>query len=362
MDPFEINPDITRAQTPPGRFYTDPEFFAMARDKIFLPSWQLVAGVKEQLTEARAAAPFTLLPGCLDEPLLLVKEEQERLRCLSNVCTHRGMLLVDRPGPVTRLRCGYHGRTFDLGGRMTNMPEFEQAVDFPGPADDLAAASLEQWGPLVFAGLVPRTGFDSWLAPVMERMSFMPLDEFDFDPNRSRDYEVAANWALYCENYLEGFHIPFVHPDLNQALDWRSYEVELQEYSSLQIGIAGGEGSVFELPPGHPDHGKRVAAYYWWLYPNLMLNFYPWGLSANIVEPRGTGRARVRFLSYVWREDLVDVGAGGPLDAVEKEDEAVVEAVQAGVKSRLYGRGRYSPTQEKGTHHFHRLLVDALFG
>jgi choline monooxygenase len=193
-------------------------------------------------------------------------------------------------------------------------------------------------------------------------MDFLPLDSFTFDATRSRDYDVAANWALYCENYLEGFHIPFVHPELNKALDWRAYEVELEGSSVLQIGIAAEGATVFDLPEDHPDSGKRIAAYYWWLFPNLMLNFYPWGLSANIVEPTGPQSCRVRFLSYVWRKDMLNEGAGGPLDAVEMEDEAVVEAVQSGVNARLYGRGRYSPTQEKGTHHFHLLLVDALFG
>jgi len=306
--------------------------------------------------------PFTLLPGCLDEPLLLVGDNRGRARCLSNVCTHRGMLLCREPRPVGPLRCGYHGRCFDLAGRMTSMPEFEGAVDFPTSADDLAATPLEKWGPLNFTSLDPAVDFATWLKPVRQRMDFLPLDKFVFDPGRSRDYQVHANWALYCENYLEGFHIPFVHPDLNKALDWKAYEVELHEGSSLQIGITGDGGPVFELPAGHPDAGRKVAAYYWWLFPNLMLNFYPWGLSANIVEPRGPSASHVRFLSYVWREDLLDTGAGGPLDAVEREDEAVVEAVQVGVGSRLYDRGRYSPAQEKGTHHFHRLLVSALFG
>ena len=362
MKRFDINPDITRAQTPPGSFYGVPEFHAAAADRVFTTSWQLLAEAGELDAEPGAVHPFILLPGCLDEPLLLVREDGDERRCLSNVCTHRGMLLADKPGIRQRLRCGYHGRTFDLAGRMTGMPEFEEAFDFPGPADHLRSLDLKQWGPLTFTGLAPDQAFETWLEPVRDRMGFLPLEAFTFDPARSRDYEVSANWALYCENYLEGFHIPFVHPELNKALDWKSYEVELEGRTVLQIGIDSGNGAVFELPSGHPDAGKKVAAYYWWLFPNLMLNFYPWGLSANLVEPTGPTTCRVRFLGYVWGGELLDQGAGGLLDAVEMEDEAVVEAVQLGVKARLYDRGRYSPTQEKGTHHFHRLLVDALFG
>jgi choline monooxygenase len=92
-----------------------------------------------------------------------------------------------------------------------------------------------------------------------------------------------------------------------------------------------------------------------------MLNFYPWGLSVNIVKPLAVDRTRVTFLAYVWDPSRLDRGAGADLDRVEREDEMVVESVQRGVRSRLYERGRYSPAREKAVHHFHRLLADALF-
>ena len=103
-----------------------------------------------------------------------------------------------------------------------------------------------------------------------------------------------------------------------------------------------------------------VAAYYWWMFPNLMVNAYPWGLSINLVFPQAPGRTRVAFRSYVWDASLLDRGAGASLDQVEHEDETIVEAVQRGVHSRLYRAGRYSPTRERGVHHFHRLLCEAL--
>jgi choline monooxygenase len=91
-----------------------------------------------------------------------------------------------------------------------------------------------------------------------------------------------------------------------------------------------------------------------------MLNVYPWGISVNLVEPQGIDRTRVIFRSFVWDESALDKGAGSGLDRVEAEDEAIVEAVARGVRSRLYGRGRYSPTRERGVHHFHRLLAEFL--
>jgi choline monooxygenase len=117
---------------------------------------------------------------------------------------------------------------------------------------------------------------------------------------------------------------------------------------------------AFEPPPGSPDHGRRIAAYYYWLFPNLMLNVYPWGLSVNLVQPLSATRTRVAFRSYVGRPELLGTGAGGALDEVELEDEAVVMSVQRGLRSRFYQHGRYSPTRELGVHQFHRLVGMAM--
>ena len=163
---------------------------------------------------------------------------------------------------------------------------------------------------------------------------------------------------MYVENYLEGFHVPFVHADLNQLIDYGSYSSELFRYANLQLALARDGEAAFDLPPQSPDHGQRVAAYYFWVFPNLMLNFYPWGLSLNLVQPQGVARTRVAFRAYVWDASRLDSGAGGALHQVEMEDEAVVQAVQRGVRSRWYRGGRYSPTREQGVHHFHRLLGD----
>ena len=88
----------------------------------------------------------------------------------------------------------------------------------------------------------------------------------------------------------------------------------------------------------------------------MMFNFYPWGLSLNIVQPLATNRTKVSFYTFVLKNDLINKGAGSDLDTVEMEDEEVVEAVQKGVRSRFYHFGRYSVTREQGTHHFHRMI------
>jgi choline monooxygenase len=190
-----------------------------------------------------------------------------------------------------------------------------------------------------------------------ERIGFLPLNEFKLNETLNKDYIVNCHWALYCDNYLEGFHIPFVHEDLNAVLDYGNYTTELYDHVNLQIGYSEGGEEVFNLPEGHVDYGKNVAAYYYWIFPNMMFNFYPWGLSINIIKPLGINKTKVSFITYVYDETKMNAGAGALLDKVEREDEFVVEGVQKGLQSRFYKAGRFSPKMEKGVHHFHSLLA-----
>jgi choline monooxygenase len=355
---FFVDPDITRAETLPAEFYRDPAVFTDLIERVFARSWHWI-GDTSRVPLSNYAHPFSLLDPVLSEPLLLLRDEADTLHCLSNVCTHRGNLLVQNPGPLRRLVCGYHGRRFAADGTFQHMPEFAEAEDFPRACDNLQQLPLREWGPFLFTSLDPSFEFDAVLKVMNERIGFLPLREFRAEPTLHRDYLVHGHWALYCDNYLEGFHIPFVHADLNAVLDYGSYTTELFANGSLQIGYADGGEEVFDLPVGHPDHGRGVAAYYYWVFPNLMFNFYPWGLSINIVKPLGPSQTRVSFLTYVYDESKLNAGAGALLDKVEREDEFVVEGVQRGLRSRFYRTGRFSPTRERGVHHFHRMLAAA---
>ena len=343
---FDINPDIRQAETLASEFYTDEKYFRESKEKIFARSWQLIAN----LDEINNLKPFTILESFLDEPVLFTKND-EKLNCLSNVCTHRGKILIEEACKANGIRCGYHGRRFDLDGKFLSMPEFENVQNFPSEKDNLTKIPFNNLGKLLFVSVNPFTSFDEFFAPVFDRLKWLDWEKLQFSNALSRDYFVNAHWALYCENYLEGFHIPFVHQGLNEVIDYGSYKTETFRFVSLQTGFADSSENTF-------DFNNKIAALYFFVFPNLMLNFYPWGLSVNIVKPLQKDLTKVSYLTFISDETKLGKGAGGDLNRVELEDQTVVESVQKGINSRFYEKGRYSPTREQGTHNFYRLLAE----
>ncbi len=344
MARFFVDADIKKATTLPSDFYTDPVFFDASKEKIFARSWQLLGRARD-LCDVN---PMTVLPGVLDEPVVVVKTN-ERIACLSNVCTHRGKILVEEQCSADLIRCRYHGRKYALDGRFISMPEFEGVEDFPAESDNLKNLPFAEMGGFLFASVSPAREFSDWIAGVGPLLDGSTSAEFVLTDKR--EYEINAHWALYCENYLEGFHIPYVHKGLNAVVDYGTYATETFRYSSVQ--------TAYETDPTPTETlGVESAAKYLFIFPNLMFNFYPWGISVNIVRPVANDKTVVEFLTYVGDEGLLEKGAGVDLHTVELEDEAVVESVQKGIRSRFYTHGRYSPAREQGTHHFHRLIAE----
>jgi len=358
---FQIEPDIRRATTLPGTFYNDPAVLEAGKEAVFARSWQIVTGAEHIVQLPHDGLPFQFMDGFMEEPLLLLRDQANTLHCLSNVCTHRGNILVEHPGKLERgIVCGYHGRRFQLDGTFATMPQTEGMENFPCADDHLTRLPVQTWRQFVFTSLDPCIPFGAWTAGLERKVGFLPVADFRFSAARSRNYLVHANWALYCDNYLEGFHIPFIHKALAATLDWNAYRIELHEWGNCQVGIGKGGEEIFNLPPGHEDYGQAVSAYYFWLFPNIMFNFYPWGLSVNIVRPLQVNLTKVSFRTYVWDESKLGLGAGADIDLVEREDEAVVEQVQIGTRSRFYKHGRFSPNMEQGVHQLHRLIAGML--
>ena len=358
MSSYFVNPDITKAETLPAQFYHNRDVFEKMKESVFAKSWQWIGDSPSLLPLDGYAYPLSFLENHLNEPMVLVRNNESKISCLSNVCTHRGNIVTHNPGKTNGLSCMYHGRRWNMDGTFKHMPEFKEAINFPRPCDDLHRFKLEEWGPFLFTGLEPEIDFSVIRDYLTEWVGFLPLQEFKLDTSKSRDYLVNCHWALYCDNYLEGFHIPFVHPDLNAVLDYDAYTTELFDYGTLQIGYADGAEEVFDLPSDHPVAGSEVAAFYFWVFPNMMFNFYPWGLSVNVVKPLSISKTKVSFITYMWEDSKYEVYDVDAIDKVEREDEFVVEGVYKGLHSRYYKTGRFSPKREQGVHHFHRMLSE----
>lgn len=342
LDPVEPEVPIEDAISPRGDFFTSDESWKNQIDNL-AHHWHVYPG---KLPDPGVFQPWTLLPGCLDEPLIVKNNE-----CLSNVCTHKGALLLKEASTADGIRCPNHGRRFDEHGKMLSAPGFKKLPTFPNEDCGLPRPGFRQRLGVGFVNLDSEASFEGW---------WMQLDRIEFLLNRPmkfgkvRNYDVKAHWVMYIDNYLEGLHIPYVHRGLAKQVEMQTYEYELLPQGVLQT-VEGSD--CFDIPEGHQDHGRNIAAYYYFLFPCTMLNFYPWGISVNVIQPRSPNETRVTFFSLIADESRVEKGAGSNLDIVEWEDEEIVESVAKGLKSRLYKGGRYSPKHEKGVHHFHKLFA-----
>jgi len=352
---LNVNNDIEVSSTLSSKFYSSQDIFNEVVENIFVTSWHLISD-DSYFVEENYAFPFLLMDEVLPEPLFLVKNKNG-IECFSNVCTHRGNILIKKHGKIKKtISCNYHGRTFDNMGNFLFMPCTERMKNFPTKRDNLPKISTSKWNQFIFTSLNPKFSLNDLTKDVDKRVDWMPISDFVYRKDLSNEYIINANWTLYCDNYLEGFHIPFIHKDLNNVLNYEEYSVECFKYSSLQIGYGKDNELCFDLPESSIDYGKKIAAYYFWLFPNIMLNFYPWGLSINIIKPLSKDKTKVNFYSYVWNEDFLNKGAGADVNKVEIEDQEVVTSVQKGVNSRLYKSGRFSPNMEQGVHHFHTII------
>lgn len=353
-----IDPDICKAHTLPAAFYLDDDLFSLSRERIFRESWQF-AGTIPDLSGDRCV-PGSILPGLLDEAVLLVKQADGRMLVLSNVCTHRGNLLVTQPGNARILRCGYHGRCFGLDGQCRSMPAFEGVEGFPSGQDNLKQYDHSLLGPMIFLNLGQSDYFPQVIRQIRQRMPGYAFDKLIPMPGMKQVFEIDAHWALYVDNYLEGFHVPYVHPGLNDSLEMDAYHYEVFSHHNLQLGLAKKGESKIDLSGESPDRGRKVFAYYWWIWPNLMLNCYPWGVSLNIVKPVSKSKTLVEFKTYLFDPGQKEAVSQTGILQTELEDEEIVMQVQQGIRSSAYDRGRYSPVHEKCVHHFHRLIAHAM--
>ncbi|OWK36516.1 aromatic ring-hydroxylating oxygenase subunit alpha [Fimbriiglobus ruber] len=351
---FDPTLPLDRASTIPASWYTDPRMFAAERETVFSRSWQ-VAGRADQLREPGAYVTAEVA----GEPVLVVRGDDGVLRGFFNVCRHRATSLVTAPcGTVSKLRCRYHGWTYDLTGRLRGTPEFDGVCDFRKEDNGLIpVGAVAEWGPYVWVHLdPPREPLEAFLASLPEWAA--SNGSFGNLPFATRvEYEVACNWKTYVDNYLDGgYHVNTVHPGLANVLNYQEYTTTTYARTSLQTApITPATGAE-----GQTRTGDRAA--YWWVYPNLMVNLYAGVMDTNLVVPLAPDRCRVVFDYYFAPSTPADFiqNSIAVADQVQKEDMAICEDVQRGLASRAYTTGRFSVKRENGGYHFHQMLARAL--
>jgi choline monooxygenase len=364
-NPFEslqIDSDVARAWTLPSYLYTDPAVFAAEREKIFARSWQVV-GHRDQVTNAGDYFTTELI----GEPLLIVRGADGKLRGFYNVCRHRAGPPAEGCGSRKLFRCGYHGWTYGLDGSLISATEIEGVEGFRAEDFSLTPVPTEEWFGFVFVNLNP-VNLNAHARPLRESLGELPkqVEKFDFAGMKlfeRRTYDMKCNWKTYVDNYLEGYHLPSVHPGLNRELDFNAYVVEPYERHVRQFSPIRGAQPGDTTPRRYQEAGEDLTTDYFWIFPNWMLNCYPDNISLNIVLPLEPERSLAIFEWYLPEKDHSSPAAKASVefsDQIQIEDVGICEIVQKNLRSRSYSRGRFSVTQEKGVHAFHRMYAEQM--
>lgn len=380
-----VDPDIRRAETLPAEAFRNPMFLNLELATIFEKCWLFVPqrtvedmridprSLDEMLSVRGARLPFSLL----DKPFFLQRSwKGEELHCFPNVCTHAWYPLVRGQERGNRITCAQHGRQFDCEGKFVSQLGFQETEDFPRECDNLTSLPIVKWGQFLFVNMgAPIAPLDEFLGEMKQSVMQLPTVEFKRSGEglEVREREVYGNWKQHAWNYMDKFHIAFIHRapgGLADAVDLASYRTELYTHSALQWVYAKNPEHGFEselLPQrfndqAHPE--KRVFALWWFIFPNLTLNFYPWGLSVNVYMPIAHKPDSTLFLwyHYIFDEQKYKLRDTWWLNKqVDNEDIDAMSQVRRGVNSGFAPRGKFAPKEEIGPHWFHQLVYKTVF-
>jgi choline monooxygenase len=365
-----INRPTKDAVCLPNAAYTAPEILDAERKALFAETWAFAA-VGAQIPDAGDVLPMTLA----GLPLLAVREPKGGIKVFHNVCRHRGVQLVAEPQKKRpRLVCRYHSWTYGLDGALLMTPFFGGPDNHDSPCIDRAKMGLEPvraevWNDLIFvnlSGTAPPLA--QYLAPLAKRWAHYDLSQLRH--GASARFDLAANWKLAVENFLESYHLPFAHPTLNAAS-------KMEDHYSMVEDLYLGQGSRAYKPEaaGHADLPRfpglsaeqQLVAEYPTLLPNLMLGMHPDYFFVFGIDPVSPERTTETFHFYF----VGDEGVSAPLAAsrervvefwtkTNREDMDVVQGMQIGRHSPGYHDGRFSPYHEVTTHEFQRRVLNSL--
>jgi choline monooxygenase len=376
---FFVDPEISRAESLPASAFVDLEFLDLELGTIFAHTWLLAPQESDSQKSTAHLMDSLRKPGCrvpfnlLGKPLFLQRGQHGNLSCFPNVCTHAWHPLVESSSIGGTIICPQHGRQFDNEGRFAAQAGFEKMEGFPRKSDNLQNVHVDEWGPWIFVSTgEPLASFDEFMEKVQQSIPGIKLESLTRQRVKGEVREVEGNWKQHAWNYMDNFHIRFVHKGpggLADAIDLSSYRTELYKFSALQWAYARDEENGFEhrlladrfRDPKNPS--KRVFALWWFIFPNTTLNFYPWGLSVNVYLPIPGKPDRTLFLWYQYAldEDKFQRRNSTWLnEQVDTEDIEAISLVSTGAKSGYAPRGRFAPNEETGPHWFHRLVYETV--
>jgi choline monooxygenase len=350
---YDDRAPLAEASTIPAPWYVDSRIADLEARTVFSKSWQMVGRI-EQVEKPGQFVTATIA----GEPIVVVRGSDNILRGFYNVCRHHAAaVMTEACGQASILHCPYHGWNYGLDGSLKGMPEFDGVKDFDRQKNGLVPVKAEIWEKFVFVNLdPPASSLKDFLGGLVKRVAPLGVSQLHYFDTRT--YDIACNWKVFVDNYLDGgYHVPHLHKGLSSVLDYKEYTIENEDRYCLQSSpmVASDEDKA----TGATRKGDR--AWYFWQYPNLMINCYEGYMDTNLVLPVDVDHCRVIFDFYFgdvsegrreYNDQSVAVGA-----RVQDEDLGICEAVQRGLKSRAYGAGRLSVRREAGEHLFHRLLA-----
>lgn len=344
---FKIK-DFNVSETLPSIIYRDIDFYNFEQKNIISKTWQYVCSVNEIKNKGDY-----YISQVSNNPIIISRGEDEKIRAFYNVCSHRAGPIALKNGNCNVLKCKYHGWTYNHQGKLIGLPEFEGVENFDKNNFGLKPINIDIWENLIFINLSNESEpLSEYIKGIKERISPINLSTKKF--YKRIVYNINCNWKVYVDNYLEGYHLIQVHPELNDLLDYKNYITEAYKYYSLQYSPFKSGENIYTSN----DNGE---AFYYFIYPNLMLNILPNRLQTNLVIPESVNKTKVIFDYYYddIESDLSKKIINDDLeysDIIQKQDIEICENVQLGLESNVYNKGRLSVKRELGLYHFQNLI------
>lgn len=328
-------------ETLPASWYWDDAAWEIERREIWSKGWFLI-GILPQFKAAGDYVSATVA----GYPVFAVAGKDGELRAFHNACRHRASPLVQQcEGHVDRLSCPYHRWLYDFEGRLRGAPTMEIDKEEYG----LFRIRCETWRGFVFVSLDENAEpLDVWLKEIAAAALRHPIEEMQL----AREFTVEAdiNWKTYADNYAEAWHIPTIHPGLNEAIDMASYRIETV-------------GNTLQSHTADARDGGKTDGFWVWRFPGLFFNMYNWGMNIAQLEPLGPRRMRLTYRYLVKdmdpakqaeRDELIEWAY-----TVAKEDIAICLDVQRNLEAGIYDRGRLSRVHENGVIQFQKMVAAA---